>query len=67
MAEFIDYYEKALTIDAGENNIADKYTKKFINLVKHVNNYVKDQLKTNEVKFRKYIEDKEKYIEGIYK
>ena len=39
-----------------------KYTDKFINLIKHVNKYVKGQLKTNEIKFRKYIEDKEKYI-----
>ena len=67
MASFIDHYEKALTVDAGKNNIADKYTNKFINLVNHVNGYVKDQLKTNEVKFRKYIADKEKYIRGIYK
>jgi len=62
MAEFIDNYEKALTINAGKNNIADRYTNKFINLIKYVNRYVKDQLKTNEVKFRKYIENKEKYI-----
>jgi len=62
MAEFIDEYEKALTINAGKNNIADRYTNKFINLIKYVNRYVKDQIKTNEVKFRKYIEDKEKYI-----
>jgi transcriptional regulator with XRE-family HTH domain len=62
MADFINDYEKALTVDAGINNIADKYTDKFINTIKHVNRYVKDQLKTNEVKFRKYIEDKEKYI-----
>lgn len=67
MASFIDHYEKALTVDAGKNNIADKYTNKFINLVNHVNRYVKDQMKTNEVKFRKYIADKEKYIRGIYK
>ena len=67
MAEFIDYYEKALTIDAGKNNIADKSTKKFIKLIGYVNSYGKDQLKTNEVKFRKYIKDKEKYIRGIYK
>ena len=62
MAEFIDDYEKALTINAGKNNLADKYTKKLISLIGYVNRYVKDQLKTNEVKFRKYIEDKEKYI-----
>ncbi len=62
MAEFIDYYEKALTVNAGKDNLADKYTNNFINLIKHVNRYVKDQLKTNEVKFRKYIEDKGKYI-----
>jgi transcriptional regulator with XRE-family HTH domain len=62
MAEFIDDYEKSLTINAGKDNIADKYTDKLINLIKHVNRYVKDQLKTNEEKFRKYIEDKEKYI-----
>jgi transcriptional regulator with XRE-family HTH domain len=62
MAEFIDDYEKSLTINAGKDNIADKYTDKLINLIKYVNRYVKDQLKTNEVKFRKYVEDKEKYI-----
>ena len=67
MASFIDHYEKALTVDAGKNNIADKYTNKFINLVNHVNRYVKDQMKTNQAKFRKYIADKEKYIRGIYK
>jgi len=61
MAEFINDYEKALIIDAGENNIADRYTKKFINLVKYVNRYVKEQLKTNEAKFIKFIKDKEKY------
>ena len=62
MSEFIEDYEKALTVNAGKDNVADKYTDKFINLIKHVNKYVKGQLKTNEVKFRKYIEDKEKYI-----
>jgi transcriptional regulator with XRE-family HTH domain len=62
MSDFIEDYEKALTIDAGKDNIADKYTKKFINLIKYVNSYVKNQMKTNEVKFRKYIENKEKYI-----
>jgi transcriptional regulator with XRE-family HTH domain len=67
MASFIDHYEKALTVDAGKNNLADKYTKKFINLINHVNGYVIGQLKTNEVKFRKYIAEKEKYIRGIYK
>ena len=67
MASFIDNYEKALTVSTMEGNLADKYTDKFINLVNHVNGYVKGQLKTNEVKFRKYIADKEKYIRGIYK
>ena len=62
MAEFIDDYEKALTVNAGKENIADKYTDKFINLLKYVNRHVKGQLKTNEAKFIKYIEDKEKYI-----
>ena len=62
MANFIDNYEKALTVDAGKDNLANKYTNKFINLIKYVNRYVKKQLKTNEVKFRKYIEDKEKYL-----
>ena len=62
MAEFIDDYEKALTIDPGKNNLADKYTNKFISLIEYINRHVKEQLKTNEVKFRKYIEDKEKYI-----
>ena len=61
MADFINDYEKALTIDAGKNNLANKYTNKLIGLIKHVNGYVKDQLKTNEVKIRKLIEDKEKY------
>lgn len=66
MTRFLNLYEKALTINAGKDNIADKYTKEFIKIVNYVNSHVKEQLKTNEEKFRKYIEDKEKYCKPLF-
>lgn len=66
MSHFLDLYEKALTVNAGRDNVADKYTKEFIETIKYVNRHVKEQLKTNEEKFRKYIKDKEKYCKPLF-
>lgn len=67
MADFIDHYEKGLTVNTIEGNLADKYTDKFIKLIKYIRQHFKEQLKTNPERLKKYIADKEKYIRGLYK
>ena len=49
MAEFLNYHRDGLGVNAGKNNISDRYTKNFINAIQTLNreviNYQKEQEK----------------------
>ncbi|MHB8278185.1 MAG: helix-turn-helix domain-containing protein [Candidatus Humimicrobiaceae bacterium] len=48
MAEFFDDYIKGLGVDAGKDNLTNKYTKKFIEAIKSINFQIRDHQKIKE-------------------
>ena len=52
MAEFLEDYAKGLQIDAGKDNLTDKYTKRFIEAIKNINDTIKSHQKFKEKRER---------------